>query len=275
MIPKSFVNSEMVVVHVIDDADKVAATDIKIPSYDIRSNKPLGVHSLEDKQIAFFQRLVKTKIGDSNINVAAPNEISLSLNISKKSQENSFQLKKLLTKKLDSIDESIFNDEVSLAYDYLEEIQKAVIFSYKAIESFCNEAIPDDYIYKKKNPKGIEEHYGKEQIERWISTSEKVSEILPAIFDNESPKGEKFWSSFKNLERLRNEIIHSKSNASSDILAELFSNAVNGYLDSSLSVLSFFISQDSSNQLFPLGFGVSEMKIIEVKNSDEIIKKLK
>ena len=274
MIPKAFINSEMVVVYVIDDVDDVANTDVKIPSYDIRSNKPLGVHSLEDKQIAFFQRLIKAKVGKSNISIAAPNEISLSLNISKKARENSTRLRTELTHKLDSVGESLFNDEASLAYDFLEETQKAIIFSYKAIESFCNEAIPDDYIYRKTNSRGIEEHYRKEQIERWITTSEKVSEILPSVFNCASPKGEKFWSNFKNLERLRNDIIHSKSNASTAVLAELFSDEVETYLQSSLSVLSFFIAQDSSNQLFPLGFGVSKIKVIEVKNSDEIIEKL-
>lgn len=56
---------------------------------------------------------------------------------------------------------------------FLEEIQKAIIFSYKAVESFCNASIPDTYTYKKTTSKGIVEHYGKEQIERWVSTSEK------------------------------------------------------------------------------------------------------
>lgn len=274
MVLKSFINKEMLVVHVINDTDNVVPADIKIPAYDIRSNKPLGIHSLEQKQIVFFQRLIKAKIGDSILKVAAPNEISLALSISKKSFENSFRLKKLIITSLNSTGNKVFNENVSLAYDYLEEIQKAIIFSYKAIESFCNEAIPDDYIYKKKNPKGVEEHYAKEQIERWIATSEKISDILPIIFKGTSPKNEIFWSDFKNLERLRNEIIHSKSNASSSILAELFSDTVNGYLDSSLSILNFFIKQDSSNQLFPLGFGVSKMKIIEMENAREFIKDL-
>ena len=69
-----------------------------------------------------------------------------------------------------------------LIYDYLEEIQTSIVFSYKSLESFCNESIPDEYVYKKTNNKGIVEHYSKEQIERWIPTSEKLSDILPEIF---------------------------------------------------------------------------------------------
>lgn len=274
LIPKSFIENDMVVVHVIDDADNVEVENIEIPAYDIRSNKPLGVHSLRDKQIAFFQRLIKTKINNHNLDIAAPNEISLSLSISSKARGEAHKLKNLFIKKLDASNGNIFNEDVSLAYNYLEEIQKAIVFSYKAIESFCNEAIPDNYIYSKVNSKGIQERYEKDQIERWISTSEKVAEILPNILEGSSPKSEKFWPEFKELERLRNEIIHSKSNASSAILAKLFTDSIDKYVESSFAMLKFFIEHDPTNLLFPLGFGNSKIKILQVQNSDEIIKKI-
>lgn len=265
----------MVAVHVINDVDDKPNQDFEFPIADARSNKPLGIHSLEERQVGFFQRVIKAKIDNNNIYIAAPNEISLSLSISKKSQLKSNRIRIELFRHIESPEGKIYNAEVSTAYDYLEEIQKAIVFSYKAIESFCNEAIPDDYIYKKLNTKGIQEHYPKEQIERWISTSEKVSEILPDVLHAQSPKEEVYWSNFKNLERLRNDIVHSKSSSSIETISELFSDAVDKYLKSSLEILSFFIKQDPKNILFPLGFDNSEIDIVSVNSTDEIMREIK
>ena len=214
MLPKSL-KSKLVVVHVVEVEGKLSKNDCNVPAHDVRSNKPLGVHSLEDKQVTFFQRIIESKIDKKKVSFAAPNEISLSLNISRKAQIRAVKIKKNLTEHTKFTKKIIINENVSTIYDYLEEIQTSIVFSYKSLESFCNESIPDEYVYKKTNNKGIVEHYSKERIERWIPTSEKLSDILPEIFKCDSPTKEEYWSYFKNLERLRNEIIHSKSSAES------------------------------------------------------------
>lgn len=263
---------QIVAVHVVE-GDKVDGRDIPIP--DIRAGKPIGMYDQKVKQTVFFQRLIELDFENSKISIAAPNEISLSLSISKKSQERASDLKKVIARHSIKSDGPLYDEDVKIAYDFLEEVQTAIIFSYKAVESFCNATIPDDYSYKKKNNKGIEEHYGKKEIERWINTSQKVSEILPLILGSETPAKEEFWSHFKNLERIRNDIVHSKTISSTSILSELFSSEIDSYINSCTDILLFFIKNDPSNQNFPLGFGMSQIKTIVAENADEILSRIK
>lgn len=264
-------DEEMVCVHVID-GDSDGKQQVPVP--DMRANKPLGVHDQQANQTGFFQKLIHTKIGQLQIGIAAPNEISLSLSISNKSLKNATALRNLIKEIGTTSEHHLFDENVNIAYDFLEEIQKAIVFAYKAVESFCNASIPDNYIHENRNSRGVVELYGKEQIERWINTSEKVSSILPKILQVSSPIPEHFWSNFKNLERLRNEIIHSKSSTSSEILSELFSDKVDEYLRSCFLLLEFFMKKDPCNQIFPLGFGTSQIKVISIPDSEQLLLKI-
>lgn len=265
-------NDKLVCVHTIE-GEKEEGHEIPVP--DMRSNKPVGVHQKDEGQTAFFQKLINANIGDKKISIAEPNEISLSLSISKKSRAVAADLKRKIIEIAKVSSDTLYSQEVRLAYDYLEEIQKTIVFSYKSVESFCNASIPEDYVYQKTNNKGIVESYGKRQIERWINTSEKVSSILPEILKIEDPQSMGFWSDFKNLERIRNEIIHSKSSNSSEILSELFSEKIEEYLTSSLKLLEFFILKDPFNQIFPLGFGVSQIRVVSLDDASQIFEKVK
>lgn len=269
MLPE--LNKEYVCVHVINDTDNDSESDGQIAIPDIRSNKPFGLHDKKENQTAFFQRLIRGKIAGRDISVAAPNEISLSLSISRKAVAAADDLRERIK---NNSEERWFSNDVTDVYDMLEEMQTAIVFSYRAIESFCNASIPSDYIYRKENQKGITEEYGKEQIERWLTTSEKVSSILPIVLDCKTPKSEKFWSDFKKLENLRNEIIHSKSSSSLDILAELLSEETKQYIDSSIFLLNYFIQLDPTNQIFPLGFGESIIKVGSVDDADDYLMKI-
>ena len=53
--------------------------------------------------------------------------------------------------------------------------------------------------------------YNKSKIERSISLGEKLENILPKILKVSSPKGNKVWDDFINLQELRHKIIHMKS----------------------------------------------------------------
>ena len=193
------------------------------------------------------------------------------MNVYRKSKKQADILKESIKNSAKKGNDSLFSKDVEAAYNFLEEMQKSVIFAYKAIECFCNETIPDDYVYNKTKSTGVVEQYGKQQIERLINTSEKISKILPLILNMESPSKEKFWSQFKNLERIRHEIIHSKSNTSKTILAELFSSKMDGYLYSSEELLNFFIKEEPDNPIFPQGFGVPEIRIHSIEDINEIL----
>ncbi|MBP1088149.1 MULTISPECIES: hypothetical protein [Pseudomonas] len=240
-----------------------------VPAPDMRGNKPFGVHETSTNTTAFFQKIIKPKIGSNTIAIAIPNEITLAISVATKSLQRAKKIKVRL-ERLSESTESIYDHNVGLAYDYLECIQTAIIFAYKAVESFCNAGIPDSYTYKKSTNKSTE-YYNKEQIERWISTSDKVSSILPVILKCPPPQSEVFWSDFKSLERLRNEIIHSKSSNTDAILEELFAEYVGRYINSAMLLLKFFIAIDPSNPIFPLGFGKSMVRVVNVEKAEDIL----
>lgn len=259
----------LVCVYTIDKPDDVPS----IPSPDARSNKPFGVHDKSCGQTAFFQKIATARVGDKFLSVAMPNEIALSLSVSKKSLLAA-ELKRNEIKQRGLLGETIFDADVAIVYDFLEEIQKSIIFSYKAVEAFCNASIPESFVYKKKNSKSVVEHYDKEAIELWISTSEKINCIVSEVMGCDKPSAQKFWSDFVSLERVRNAVIHSKSRGGPDLLAELFSEKMHDYIISSVELLHYFIQIDPCNPVFPQGFGESKIKVVSVSDSDEFLAKI-
>lgn len=242
-----------------------------------RSNRPLACIDKDDDQCVFFQEIISAKLERKKINFSRPNEISLSMSIAKKSLEKALDIRKGILKCMESTKSNdFFGRGVDEVYDYLEEVQKTVIFSYKAIEALCNSAIPEGYAYTKGlTKKGISEVYDKSAIERWLSTTEKVSKILPDIYNCASPINKSFWGHFKKLEELRNEIIHSKSSTSSTLLSELLSSDIKKYFDSCESLLLYFYEIDKRNHFFPITSEISELPIIEWEDMKSAFKLIK
>lgn len=104
---------------------------------------------------------------------------------------------------------TLSNIETVRMYDYFEEIQAAVIMIYSAVESLSNSLIPDDFSLK-ETKNGVAVVIEKEFIERNKSTSDKLKDIIPAAYKISSPTKFKCWGRFKELEKLRNDIIHPK-----------------------------------------------------------------
>lgn len=262
-------HTQLICVHHMNNADDPSEI---VPAPDRRANKPIGIHETSTNKTAFFQKIIKPKIGSNTITLAIPNEITIAISVATKALQQAQKIKVDL-EQLSEFTESIYDRNVGLAYDYLESIQVATIFAYKAVESFCNAVIPDTYTYKKTTSRSTE-HYSKEQIERWISTSEKVASILPSILKCSPPQSESFWSDFKSLERLRNEIIHSKSSNTDAIQEELFAEHVYRHIQSAMALLEHFISIDPSNPIFPLGFGMSMVRVLNVEKAEDILGKI-
>lgn len=97
-------------------------------------------------------------------------------------------------------------------FDCLEHLISLVIFSYSAIEVFANSSIPDNFRFtRERRDNKYSEEYSKGQIERNLSLTIKLDEILPQIFSVQSPKGRRLWTDFVWLEELRDRFIHLKS----------------------------------------------------------------
>jgi len=96
-------------------------------------------------------------------------------------------------------------------FDLLQMRMIAIVFAYTALESFANESIPDQFIFRRiSGQKKFTEEYTKEQAER-LSLEAKLFDVLPEIFKLPTPKGRATGEKYKALEKLRDRVIHIKS----------------------------------------------------------------
>jgi len=192
--------------------------------FDARINKPICIKSIEngvEKGSMVFQEMDEINFRKNQLSYFPPNNVALLLSVNKKHLQKAKELfdEQINPNKVNhsfvetETDKKKFLKEKSkIVADYIELIQTSIVFGYTTLEAFANLSIPIDYEYLVtiKN-KGIKEVYDKDAIERWINLGEKLSKILPSIYETKKIEKEKFWSYFIKLEKLRNEIIHQKS----------------------------------------------------------------
>ena len=107
---------------------------------------------------------------------------------------------------------SIADESTSALYDFFERAYVAIVFSYQAIEAYANEQIAGRLTAPiEMSVRGRIETLDAESIERWIPTSQKLVDVLPALRNVASPKKALWWPSFKELERLRDATVHLKA----------------------------------------------------------------
>ncbi|MDN3677313.1 hypothetical protein QWY90_08290 [Flavobacterium paronense] len=241
--------------------------------HDIRDERSIKLHAKDTNKIYFFGKGKQAKHADKSIIYFSPNNISLSLSLMKKAYKKSQkQLIKLLENRSEKLIKLSENDK-DVLYEYFESITTSIIFAYIAVESFANAAIPEDYIYEKINDRKIKESWTKENIERWLSTSQKICEILPIVLKTDDIKEQEFWLKFKKLEKIRNEIVHQKTIESgtkldSDLYNKLLEKDIFKTISSSLSVIEFFYDYDNAHPYFPLGLGIAKFQLKEIENID-------
>lgn len=241
-------------------------------SRDIRTMRPVVIRDKSSSQLITLQNIERININECEVSFSAPNNISIFVSIAKKELLKSKDLYKTLI--LDKTNKSKLVDfkdrDLTKLYNYLEHIQTSIICLYTAIEALANVAIPNDYEYKTKNSKGVSETWNKESIERWFKTSDKYTKLIPAILEIEPPNTKNFWSKFKELEAVRNEIIHQKTSikkptdVNSDYLHKLLKSQVFEIIESGFELISYVSNSDQTHTFFPLGFGAVQMKITEV-----------
>ena len=96
-------------------------------------------------------------------------------------------------------------------FDLLEKRMVAIVFAYTALESFANESIPSDYIFRReRDDKKCMEEYKKEQAEI-LSLDTKLNYVLPSIYSVKPPKGFSVWHKYIFIKKVRDRIIHMKS----------------------------------------------------------------
>ena len=162
---------------------------------------------------SLMARATFVKHGNKKIPFGDPSAPALFLDISYKAYRMALSSHPFLLSQWPPVDWQ--GDPSTRIFDYLENIMTSIVFAYTAIESFANELIPEDFIYEfheeRSNGLVVVHRYGKGDIERKLSLSQKLSDILPKITKRPSPKGSKTWEGYVTLRRLRDRIIHLKN----------------------------------------------------------------
>lgn len=145
------------------------------------------------------------------LTIPVPNATAAMLNASARAYEAARNLRES-----SEIDKTLkrevsFHSEAD-ALDYIERMIEAIVLAFSAIEAFCNENIPSDFVYVRHDRSEVLlEASHKETVERILSTDEKLSEVLPQALKCKSPKGSSCWDGYKKLKAARNRIIHMKT----------------------------------------------------------------
>jgi hypothetical protein len=101
---------------------------------------------------------------------------------------------------------------IGVLFNLFEQLILNIVFAYTALEAFSNQMVPDDFVFRHiRQDKKCEESYTKEQIERHISLDTKFAEVLPTITGQQFEKGTALWNEYVGLRKIRDRIIHVKS----------------------------------------------------------------
>lgn len=247
---------------------------------DLRMVRPLVFHEKKSRKNITVQRIEIFDIDGCEVSFAAPNNVAIFASIAKKELQQSRGLyKTIIGKNLKKGGElKLEGKELSRVYNYFEHVQMSIIAMYTAIESFANLAIPESYEVSKLNSKGVKEVWDKKSIERHWKTSEKLTEILPDVLKSESPSKLPGWSKFKELESIRNDIIHQKTaktkeqgkeKVDSSFVRRLLDDRIFNVVESGFELISFFCEKDTYHAFFPMGFSDANLKPVELDDFSE------
>jgi len=208
-----------------------------------------------------------------------PNDIAMYSSIADKAVERAREKYDQIHSK--TVSKLIISDDDNIPiFDFFEEIIQAVIMSYTTIESMSNTCIPWRFEYSIGTPeKRIT--FNKDGIEKHYNLKDKLKLIIPAALGLDSPIKASWWQKLVALEKLRNEIIHSKSSSaevrySMFIDEEIFDlvkchHEVVAYYGKELLKIKSSIIND-----FPIGVGCDEIipKLITQKSYNSIFNDL-
>lgn len=107
---------------------------------------------------------------------------------------------------------SISNARTGELFDFFEQCMISVTFSFQALEVYANHTIARharDAMEVKRGKNIV--RLTPSELERQLSTEEKLGSILPKLRDVATPKGKAVWDKFVVLKDTRDATIHLKS----------------------------------------------------------------
>lgn len=162
-----------------------------------------------------LSELVQTPTGEY-LGFLTPCATAMAFSIALSASEKAQSLSEALT--YDSVltphgrGKSISNERISHLFDFFEQCMITVTFSFQALEVFANHTISREL----REPMEVKRGKNKllltpSELERQLSTDEKLASVLPKIRKVPTPKGKQVWEKFKVLKDTRDATIHLKS----------------------------------------------------------------
>lgn len=144
-------------------------------------------------------------------------------------------LKEKLGTKLNSID--LDDEDVSNElYSYFGVSCSCIILAITSLESFMSSILPENAVYKRKNS---EKEFNRDEIQLKTSFKEKINYVLPLL----TGKGMKdIPESIVELQKLRNNIVHTKSNVDLTMQEQLMREVLNFDFERSLDDIREFMN---------------------------------
>lgn len=184
------------------------------------------------KDYKFLSRSIEEiDIKKNKIMLITPSMVALQINIANealrevKALNNKIQNLHSQQKLEDGSINELLIEHTLEVYNFIEHAQKAIIFSFTALETFINLSIPNNFIWKKTTSRKTEV-YDKEQIERYISWKEKINLVVTDIYEVPQIKKMSFWSDLIELLDIRNRLIHIKSSDDTEVLTDLLNKNI-------------------------------------------------
>src|SRR3954470_8951289 len=149
---------------------------------------------------------------------------------------------------------AVQESDIRKLYDIFESCMIAVTFSFQALEVFCNgiigRRVSKPLPIKRKN---LYVALNPANLERQLSTDEKLAEVLPEVLSVKNPKGTKIWELFKELKDARDSSVHLKSvdaysNANNldheSLFFHFLNNSVTKYPKNAVAILEYYFPQN-------------------------------
>jgi len=193
--------------------------------------------------------LVKTVDGE-NIAFTAPSATAMALNVARKAANHATTLHEQLEYRRvvtpDGPGKGICTSSDSRLFDFFEQCMVSAVFSYHALEVFCNHTISREVnqaVDVKR--RGKRSSLRPSELERQLSTEEKLSQVLPKLKGLPTPKGKAVWEPFKRLKEVRDSTVHLKSGDQytidrESLFFQFLSRRANEYPAAAVAMIRYF-----------------------------------
>jgi hypothetical protein len=160
-----------------------------------------------------------------------------------------------LYEKLKLTDEKLGEQAINEIYRYYGYATSCVISLFTTLESFINHLIPDNSVYI-KTLSNRTENYTKEQVQKSIQFEEKIKVVLPQLLDINFQYNSPTYTHIQNLKKLRDDIVHTKSDQNLETPEELIKRLLKFKFDETFNSVAKFINHYKKDYVIECDCGV-------------------